>query len=190
MKSFFDMLGFSHIWENQNTFSIRSLKKAISEKLRDRYIKFWKDSLNENNPEYTTKLKTYKLLKTNYTLENYLLLDIDKTHISNYTKIRISNSKLRIEEGRHKKIALNDRICPLCNTGIEDEIHFVIYCNKLKDLRLKLYSKLDTIFPDFHNLNEDLKFKLIMSNNEADVNTIVILGISAMYTERQDMLTI
>ena len=96
------------------------------------------------------------------------------------TKKQKQKQKPRIEEGRYKKIAQNDRICPLCKTGIEDEKHFVIHCTQLKDPRFKLYSKLNDIFPDFHSLNDELKFQLIMSNNDTDVITTLVLEISSI----------
>jgi hypothetical protein len=46
------------------------------------------------------------IIKESYNLDKYLLLDLDKNVIRNYTKIRVSNSSLKIEQGRHNKTPL------------------------------------------------------------------------------------
>ena len=42
---------------------------------------------------------------------------------------------LWIEKGRHRKINLANRMCPLCRSEVEDEFHFSMICDKL----LKIY---------------------------------------------------
>ena len=52
---------------------------------------------------------------------------------------RISNSNLFIEEGRFNKTPLENRLCPLCNAGIEDEMHFILKCVKLDEEKIYVY---------------------------------------------------
>jgi hypothetical protein len=52
-----------------------------------------------------------------------LLLNIN---LNSFVKIRISNSNLNIEKGRYLNTSVEDRICKLCNSGVEDEFHFTI----------------------------------------------------------------
>ena len=76
-------------------------------------------------------------------MDVYLLTDIDKKYASNFMKLRISNSKLMIEEGRHNNAPMDNRICSLCP---DNEMHFVIsFCKKLFSLRQKLFDKLNEI---------------------------------------------
>ena len=84
-----------------------------------------KNLINGNN------LRTYRKIKESYNLEKYLLLDLDKNVIRNYTKIRISNSSLKIEQGRHNKTPLENRLCPLWLAEVEDEFHFTVKMYKL-----------------------------------------------------------
>jgi hypothetical protein len=88
---------------------------------------FWKtriidDSLTANG----NKLRTYRNLKEKYETDTYLFLDIDKTLIKQFTQIKISNSNLMIELGRHNKIDINNRMCTVWKNGVEDEYHFII----------------------------------------------------------------
>ena len=55
-----------------------------------------------------------------------MLCNADKVCLTFFTTMRISNSKLFIKEGRFNPY--NNRICLICNDGVEDEFHFVIKC--------------------------------------------------------------
>jgi hypothetical protein len=68
---------------------------------------------------------------TQFDLENYLCADVSKKYISTFVKIRISNSNLNIEKGRYLNTPAEDRICKLCNSGVEDEFHFYYYMFKI-----------------------------------------------------------
>ena len=75
---------------------------SVVKKLRERFINFWKSNLfDDRNSANGNKLRTCREFKTEYTLEFFLLLDLD-LDISNFVKVRISNSRLFIEQGRYK----------------------------------------------------------------------------------------
>ena len=187
IKILLQRIGFSHVWENQCTFSKRALLKAIMNKLNDRYILAWKKDLAENNQEHGNKLRTYKILKNSYKIENYLFLDVDKTHITNFAKLRISNSKLMIEQGRYKKLEVKDRLCPLCMKTVEDEFHFVINCSHFQKSRTELFQQLKNVIPYFSNMTNENKFLLILGSNDIDISKICVTGISMMYIERLNL---
>ena len=139
IKILLNKLHFSHVWDNQSTFSNKRLLHALYEKLTENFNMFWKtrifyDSMTANG----NKLRTYRNLKEKYETDTYLFLDIDKTLIKQFTQIKISNSKLMIELGRHNKTDINNRICPLCKNGIEDEYHFIILSSSLNNIRNKM----------------------------------------------------
>jgi hypothetical protein len=55
---------------------------SVVKKLRERFINFWKSNLFDNrNSANGKKLCTYGEFKTEYTLEIFLLLDLDKLDI-------------------------------------------------------------------------------------------------------------
>jgi hypothetical protein len=91
-------------------------------------------------------------LKEKYETDTYLFLDIDKTLIKQFTQIKISNSKLMIELGRHNKTDINNRICSLCKNGVDDEYHFIILCSSLNNITNKKLANILSIFPSFHVL--------------------------------------
>ena len=171
-----------------NTFSQNKLLKAIYNKLSDNFISYWKRKLyNDDNKTYKNKLRTYRELKSEYVLEKILLLDIQKNIVSNFVKLRISNSNLLIEQGRHQNIPLENRLCPICKLEIENEYHFVIECNKLTSSRSKLYSKVTEIVPNFLFMSDSDKFKYILSSNDYDIMKICVIGTSEMCSERNKL---
>ena len=66
---------------------------------------YYKLSL-DGSEEKGNKLRMYSKLKEKYEIENFLKLDIVRSDVSNFIRIRISNSTLMIEKGRHRKINL------------------------------------------------------------------------------------
>ena len=118
----------------------RRLLHAIDKKFNERYLHHLKENMFcDKNLINGNKLRTYGKIKESYSLEKYLLLDMDKFFITNYTKTRISNSSLKIEQGRHNKTPLENRLCPLCLAEVEDEFHFTVKCTSLYAVRDKLY---------------------------------------------------
>jgi hypothetical protein len=87
-------------------------------------------------------------------MENFLKFDIDISDISKCVRHGISNNILMIEKGRHRKIDLVNRLCPLCKFEVEDELHFTIKCTKLQELRNTCYQKISDILPSFYNLSD------------------------------------
>ena len=57
--------------------------------------------LDDDNKVNGNKLRTYRKLKLEYETDFFLYLDVDRSAVSCFVKIRISNSILNIEKGRH-----------------------------------------------------------------------------------------
>jgi len=121
-------------------------------------------------------------------VNTYLKLDIDKNIIIFFTKIKISNSKLAIEQGRFHKTPVENRICPLCKIDVEDEYHFTMICPKLDNYRVTLINELSDIVPSFKHLNNEAKLKFLFTCEEYDIVKIIVMKISEMYNIRFDLI--
>ena len=82
------------------------------------------------------EMRTYKLFKNVFCFEKYLyvLNDNVKDRVS-FTRFRTSTRKLQIEVhvGRYTvpKTPITERICRNCSSNsIEDEQHFLLFCQK------------------------------------------------------------
>ena len=74
-------------------------------------------------------------MKEKFEMENFWKLDIDISDISNFVRLRISNIILIIEKGSHRKVDLENSVCPLCKFEVEEELQFTIKCTILHELR-------------------------------------------------------
>ena len=96
IKTVLNKLNFTHVLNNQGTFSKSRLINAITLKLKESYTAFWKSKLfdDSENPINGNKLRTYRKFKTDYSIEKYLLSsDNSKEEISIFCKIRLSAHK-------------------------------------------------------------------------------------------------
>ena len=173
--------------DKSSTFSKAKLLHAVTVRLKDSYISFCRKCLFDDSATVTNvnKLRTYRTFKTSYCLENYLLSSNNsRKEISTFTKIRISCHKLHIEEGRYRKVPLQERICQLCNVEVEDEKHFMLPCSKLETCRKSFYDKINYIYPAYSFTNISDKFKFILTSKDYDLNVLCMSFIFELYNER------
>ena len=131
----------------------------------------------KSNLDTSIKGETYKRFKNNMKLEPYLKFLNRKQRVS-LTKLRVSDHKLMIEEGRRKtpKIPRENRTCKMCLGMIEDEPHFLTNC-VLYGSRIKLFQNFEVLYPNFHTLNNDQKFIYLMSQENSDITTALAKAI-------------
>ena len=53
-------------------------------------------------------------------------------------QLRVSSHQLEIERGRARGIPREDRACPVCQTEVETEEHFMLRCPAYSELRHRL----------------------------------------------------
>ena len=124
-------MGYIHIENNE----VNAHKKVFA---RQADIRNQTSLSNISKPD--SKLRTYSLIKKDLGTENYLIDVINTKHRVALSKFRPSNHELMIEVGRHKRVPKEERLCPLCpNPVVEDEIHFLLNCQSLNDIRKTLF---------------------------------------------------
>ena len=126
-------------------------------------------------------IRTYRKLKLEYETDFFLYLDVDRSAVSCFVKIRISNSILNIEKGRHLKIPVEQRICRLCKQEIEDEYHFIMKCQKLDELRNTFFDEIISVVPPFSAMNNTEKFNFILSSQHLDISKILMISVFNMH---------
>ena len=117
------------------------------------------------------KLEFLVRFKKLFAREQYLqLITIPKFRRS-LTKFRISAHNLPVETGRYKGLDRKDRICPHCNHGIGDEVHYMFMCDNplIVKLRTSLFSNIARIRPEFPNLQQDDKLIFLMQCTNGDI---------------------
>ena len=169
VKSILTDLGFSHVWDNQGTFNVSSLVACIKAKLKERFISYWKKCMKSETG--MDKLRTYKLIKRTFEIEQYLEMLPERKQRKSLTAFRISAHKLQIERGRYIGKKIEDRLCTLCN-NVEDEIHLLCECVKYQLFRTNMYRNIGNSFSDVVPNRE--RFISLMTST--DVKVVKSLG--------------
>ena len=124
------------------------------------------------NIKTRSKMKTLNMLKKTPGRESYLKDVTNIKHRNALSKLRLSAHRLEIETGRYKKkqskkIPAEERFCAFCHfhgqETVEDEIHFLINCPMLKELR---ESSLPSDVLQNKDLNAEQKFVELMTNSD------------------------
>jgi hypothetical protein len=80
--------------------------------------------------EKVSKLRTYKTLKTQFSCESSLLLNLKRNGRSIYAQFRCGI----LPTGRYVGEEPKQRHCTLCQSGLtENETHFLIVCPEYND---------------------------------------------------------
>ena len=101
------------------------------------------------------------------------------------TKLGLSDHKLMIEEGRRKRpiIPREERICKTCNK-IEDEIHFLINCDK--DDRTDKFKIIINEVPCFEDMPDSkTKFIYLMSQENKNLTNLIAQCIHTWFEIRE-----
>ena len=132
---------------NQCWFNV-GLMYIVKTRLTDQFKQEWYSDINT-----LRKCCSYRLFKTDFALEPYLLTLSYNNRIT-LCKFRVSDHKLAIELGRHLNIPNEERYCNLCQQGkIGNEYHFLLECNALVIIRRKYMSEM------YHTNHSNWKFR-------------------------------
>ena len=157
------------MWEIANKYELNIETKTLSvwhtvrNQINEHFMKYWKTSVVDivMNPI----LLTYNLFKPDFQFQTYLEVVKDGQYRHALTKFGSSSHTLGIERGRHTNTEVNESLCAYCER-IDDERHFILYCDVIGYKRQCLFEKVNYHYPDFRDLDDLGKFKyLLMSEN-------------------------
>ena len=138
-------------------------------KLNAYFVDQWKEEINRDRGVRGVggnKLRTYRLLKTDFGTASYLHNHLlTKGQRSALAKFRCGVAPLRLETGRFEGLPIEERLCPICNAEPETELHAVIKCHAYNDLRPAVFNDAIDICDDFMLLSDTDKLILILNDN-------------------------
>ena len=166
-----------------------NLKHFLYTKLKSNYNRLWFLSLHDDkiNKDFGNKLRTYRLFKNNISLEPYLSMKNDEQRIL-LSKLRISNHNLEIERGRHRGLQAKERICKLCLKEVEDEIHFLLKCEALQNVRTPFIDLINYNNYNFKHLDIREQFIWLMSNEDNFIINQLSDMILKLHSSRNDII--
>ena len=144
--------------------------KNLKNKIKLINCEDWKQKLSNSS-----KADTYKIFKNSPKYEKYFDHIKNIKHLKAFIKFRLSDHKLLIEEGRRKRpiIPRNQRLCESCHK-LEDEIHFLIDCDRYKYDRIDMFKKITSEFPNFKDIKDsNSKFTFLMSQEDKNITILI-----------------
>ena len=160
VKRILSDIGCQQLFDNITPCDIEYVKTILSEQ----------DGLDWDVSRYKSdKLRYYNLYKCNKDIEDYVKLPSLKYHRSLLAQFRCGILPLQIEVGRFRNLQLDERICPICNIAVEDEIHFLCQCPLYNHLRCSLFKSASNEDHNFHSMDLFEKFVYLMSNQQKSV---------------------
>ena len=118
----------------------------------------WKVEIN-----CVPKLRTYVLFKSEYHIESHIKQIISKKYRAVLAQFRSGILPLKVETGRFSNIPLAKRLYEFCSSNaIEDETHFLLYCDHYNELRRNLFDLISQSFADFEDLDQRDQIKILM----------------------------
>jgi hypothetical protein len=150
--------GFMYVWENQGVGCVKSFLMCFKQRLIDCRWQEWELHIQNSN-----RFSLYRQFKVRNCMEPYILLTMNKYVKTALIKLRCGMSSLNTHVKRFQNNTEDDLFCRLCNVSREDEVHFVLCCACLSDLRINL------IPPKYYNQPSSFKLVLLLSTSNVNV---------------------
>ena len=111
------------------------------------------------------KLRTYRQLKDEYGVEQYVIKIKSVKERSALSKFRSGVAPINLELGRYLGIPVNNRFCNFCENCVEDEKHVLLSCPMYNGVRQALFTQACYINSDFMSYDEDAKLRFLFNDD-------------------------
>ena len=72
-------------------------------------------------------------------------------------------------EWRFRSLDVEQRVCLICTSEIEDEFHFLMSCPNYTELRVNIFTKISSVYDYFNDMEDIEKFIFLNSNCQFEV---------------------
>ena len=156
--------GFGFVWINQGVGDVKGFVRVFRERLVDCWWQDWNDHV-----QTSSRFDFYRLWSHSRCLPVYMSERIDCHLKCIMTRFRLGISDISVHYYRYRQSCHRDLICPLCRESEEDEIHFVLSCPGLRDIREQYIPRKYYTFPCLFRLTS-----LMTSANDSVVRNLAI----------------
>ncbi|XP_071119476.1 uncharacterized protein [Haliotis cracherodii] len=146
--------GFGVVWLRQAVGDKPLFMNSFKNVLINMFYQSWNSTIKASS-----RYILYKEFKSLLEPEKYLSIITEIKYRNVLIRLRAGLLRLKVNEGRWADIDLRLRLCPICETSIENEYHFTLECEYYNDIR-HLY--LPTTFCNNPNMH---KFKTLLSSS-------------------------
>ena len=132
-------------------------------------------------------------------MEPYIELVRNRNQRSSLTRLRISAHTLATELLRRTRpvTPYHRRLCAYCQSMgnnfaatekfIDSEQHFIMSCERFKNMRRDLFTEISYIIPGFKDLSNEQKFKTLMCPTSPQIAKSVNRYIKSMFQKREQI---
>lgn len=155
--------GFAFVWFEQGVGNVRSFLSCFRQRIIDCRWQEWDCHMQSSD-----RFSFFRLIKTSNLAEPYLLINMNRFIRGTLTKLRFGVSDLTVHKERYRP-NVGNMICPLCKIEKEDEIHFVLCCPSLEDLRER--------YIPIKYYKQPLFFRLVLlltSKNDSEISNLAM----------------
>ena len=154
--------GFGFVWHNQGVQNVNMFLKVYKQRLVDCYRQDWQSHLDRSD-----RFSVYRTIKLVHHIESYFDCVPSNGLRKALIRFRLGISELRTHKFRYcsEDVHLD---CQLCGCSLDNEMHFLFYCDNLSALREKFIpsrycrfpslDKMCSLFNDRENLNNLARF--------------------------------
>ncbi|WP_419640662.1 hypothetical protein, partial [Thiolapillus sp.] len=123
--------GFGFVWMNQGVGVVSNFIRVFRERLIDCRWQNWEDHIQTSD-----RFSMYRKFNSiSHCTKTYITMNMDRHLKCIMTKFRLGVSELSVHYYRYRNHTEENLICPFCKEMKEDEVHFVLCCPVLDDLR-------------------------------------------------------
>ena len=166
----------------------------IKRNIKSKFDTFYLEQINEIkigiDGQDHNKLRFYKKLKGSFKIEPYIDLIRNRNQRQWLSRYRTSAHSLRIESGRYTRpvTPVYDRVCKYCDgESIDDEMHFILFCNTLKLKRQCFMMRLNVLKPEFDNMTCEERLSFILCPPTIEIAKCVSKFLGIMTNIRKEI---
>ena len=150
--------GFGYAWEYQGVGEENRFVQLFRQRLIDCRWQDW-----ESHIQSSDRFDMYKGYTSSHSVKRYLTLNMDRHLRFILTRFRFGISEINVHTHRYKNLQNANLICPMCEEATEDELHVVLRCPALNELREKFIPKKYYAHPCL------FRFCLLMSSSNDEI---------------------
>ena len=134
--------------------------RRFEQKEKDFDISLWFMEITDMN-----RLRTYRILKDRFCFEDYLNDNMCASYKQLFVKFRGGLLDLKANTDRFEGIPYHERICQVCSSDIETEMHFILECPYYDHLHVRQ----EFIPLHFHMYPSDIQFKRLLNQRNLEI---------------------
>ena len=137
IKKLLDYNGMSNLFEEPGSVNHIWFKEAFKLRINDVNRQKWQEVVHNSSA-----CLTYRIVTVQKDLQ-YYLINLPVKYAYDLCKFKCGNHKLPIVTGRFQNLAIDERVCRLCQLNdVGDEFHYVLRCPFFQENRKKNCQKI------------------------------------------------